>query len=494
MKMKSGLLCLIFGILIASAGNLAAQEPRRVYTGSLRNIQFNYNQPSARAIGLGGAFVAIADDATACEANPAGLTSLLSPEMATHLRFNLYSHSEIAGNISDIEKREDLNEKVLSLSYLSMVYPFPEKGVSISFYRQELINFRTSYEIIGFQPQDGPNFTPTGWGPGGEIAKSTFNLTNWGGALAYMPHPTFSLGFALRVSVGDLRANSRTFWDYSEEFNRYSGENWIGNQQGSNKPENELNSQILDMENEIGVGFTAGVILRPVDFLSIGAVYRRYPSLEIFQSGTSHYINDPEYPADPWQLAGGSSSSFDIKLPDSYGVGISLAPTDWLTLACDVVQIKYSHLLREIGSEALNIELDDSWVDEWGTIVEDPDGVVDQAISDITEFHMGAEITKPAGSTILSFRGGYYLEPEHNIRYTGTKMGGPYLVDDFLSDNYFVDSGVADLQRALPEGEDQHHVTAGFGCVFNNNRIMMDAAVNFSGNTSEFLFSTVVRF
>jgi hypothetical protein len=35
-------------------------------------FQFNFNNPGARALGMGGAFVAVADDATAVIANPAG--------------------------------------------------------------------------------------------------------------------------------------------------------------------------------------------------------------------------------------------------------------------------------------------------------------------------------------------------------------------------------------------------------------------------------------
>ena len=34
-------------------------------------FQFNFNTPGARALGIGGAFISIADDATASETNPA---------------------------------------------------------------------------------------------------------------------------------------------------------------------------------------------------------------------------------------------------------------------------------------------------------------------------------------------------------------------------------------------------------------------------------------
>ena len=37
-------------------------------------LQLSFSDPGARSAGLGGAFVALADDATAAFANPAGLT------------------------------------------------------------------------------------------------------------------------------------------------------------------------------------------------------------------------------------------------------------------------------------------------------------------------------------------------------------------------------------------------------------------------------------
>lgn len=43
--------------------------------------------PGARSLGLGGAFVALADDATAAYANPAGLVQLVRPEISVEVRF-----------------------------------------------------------------------------------------------------------------------------------------------------------------------------------------------------------------------------------------------------------------------------------------------------------------------------------------------------------------------------------------------------------------------
>ena len=43
------------------------------------SVQFSFSNPGARSLGLGGAFVALADDATAAWANPAGLVQITRP-------------------------------------------------------------------------------------------------------------------------------------------------------------------------------------------------------------------------------------------------------------------------------------------------------------------------------------------------------------------------------------------------------------------------------
>lgn len=51
-------------------------------------LQFDFVNPGAKSLALGGAFAGVADDATASFANPAGLTLLLTPEVSGELRFS----------------------------------------------------------------------------------------------------------------------------------------------------------------------------------------------------------------------------------------------------------------------------------------------------------------------------------------------------------------------------------------------------------------------
>src|SRR6185369_14434846 len=63
-----------------------------------RALTLNLTTPGARAIGMGGAFIGRADDATACETNPAGLTILSRPEISFEYRHRDARHTDTTIN------------------------------------------------------------------------------------------------------------------------------------------------------------------------------------------------------------------------------------------------------------------------------------------------------------------------------------------------------------------------------------------------------------
>src|SRR6187200_1078205 len=70
---------------------------------ALSGLQFNFGNPGARALGMGGAFLGLADDASAAEANPAGLTVLRKAEVSFEARN--YSSSQtfnVSGEYPDL--------------------------------------------------------------------------------------------------------------------------------------------------------------------------------------------------------------------------------------------------------------------------------------------------------------------------------------------------------------------------------------------------------
>ena len=56
-------------------------------------IDLNLSNPGARSLALGGAFVGLADDATAAYANPAGLTVLSDPEVSFEGRSTRFNNT-----------------------------------------------------------------------------------------------------------------------------------------------------------------------------------------------------------------------------------------------------------------------------------------------------------------------------------------------------------------------------------------------------------------
>src|SRR5258708_17646460 len=143
------------GSLLCAHGMLRAQTNAEVNAG----IQFNFSSPGARSLGLGGAFLGLADDATAAYTNAAGLTVLSKPEVSAEGRRSSYTneytdHGHAFGNptgfgtdtvagLAAKSAKDDVN----SLSFVSFVYP--QDRWSVAAYRQELANFGASFKTQG---------------------------------------------------------------------------------------------------------------------------------------------------------------------------------------------------------------------------------------------------------------------------------------------------------------------------------------------------------
>ena len=133
--------------------SLHAQGSSAQYTGFTSSP--NPVGSGARAIGMGGAFIAVADDATAASWNPAGLTQLRKPEISfaySYFRrreeYRVAGHPEATG--SSVVSNDDLN-------YLSIAYPFKlfERNMIVSLNYQLLYEFNKQFSMFrkGHQPR-----------------------------------------------------------------------------------------------------------------------------------------------------------------------------------------------------------------------------------------------------------------------------------------------------------------------------------------------------
>ena len=77
----------------------------------------------ARALGMGGAFIAVADDATAASWNPGGLTQLERPEISIVYDWDTFSEDFSSGAHPELSGDQDI--RLDGINYLSVAYPIP---------------------------------------------------------------------------------------------------------------------------------------------------------------------------------------------------------------------------------------------------------------------------------------------------------------------------------------------------------------------------------
>ncbi len=133
---------------------LLAQTNEEVF----REYQFNFIPPGARANGMGGAFIGVADDATAIFSNPAGLAFLNETAVTFEYRFtSLDAHTdEIVGrfNTQFDQVAEELNTSFLAFNaryrgfyYGLFQYDYIDVSQDRSFQSRSLNNGTESVEL-----------------------------------------------------------------------------------------------------------------------------------------------------------------------------------------------------------------------------------------------------------------------------------------------------------------------------------------------------------
>src|SRR2546427_10408748 len=119
--MRSRQAWLVMIVLIGMALPAAGEAGGLSNTETFGGFQFNFNSPGARALGMGGAFIGVADDATAVVTNPAGLVILQRPELSGEVKYSQFT-TRIKG-FSDFQWQKDFDDSVTTPSFFSFVSP-----------------------------------------------------------------------------------------------------------------------------------------------------------------------------------------------------------------------------------------------------------------------------------------------------------------------------------------------------------------------------------
>jgi long-subunit fatty acid transport protein len=422
--------------LAIGAALLAATSSAFAITDEEGNasLQFNFSAPGARSLAMGGAFIGLADDATAAFSNPAGLVQLAAPEISMEYRSNDYTTEFVNGGSFSVDPFSNAGlttaqteSEVSGVSYLSYVMPHEKWAVAV--YRHEFLNFETSFRT------GVPTATDADLAVLPFSANIDVSIVNYGLAGAFQATDQLSLGMSINSYELDLASSTQRFASINSSVVTFS------------------TGQVGD---DAGVGFSLGGQYRINDQWQLGLVYRMAPEFKYTASLNSAATN--------------LDKTAYFNAPDTFGIGAVYRPSDALTLALDVSQVFYSELTDEMQS---NFRSDAATSPEFQADVLDP-----LNIDDGVEVRLGAEYTLTELSTPFSIRAGIWRDPDHSIQYEGAP------------DSPFTDAYANAV--LFSSGKAQTHFSVGFGWAFE--KVQIDAAFDASDNNETMSISGVVRF
>jgi long-chain fatty acid transport protein len=421
--------------LVAYAAPAAAQSSLQV------PLQFDFLNPGARSLALGGAFTGLADDATAAFTNPAGLTILNRTELSVEGRYRAITtpfleRGRISGTVT--QRLEDTvagpvygeqTAHVGGASFVSFVYPRGKWALAA--YRHELVKIRDRFQSNGvfqdatiagslIQLREFP-----------QVASRDVDITNYGVSVGYRVNDTLALGGGLIVSDFQLEG----------EFVRYdtTDEPRVFGPPDFSK---EL-YRVRHSGNDVALAFTSGVQVTPTPKIKLGAVYRQGPKFDV----------QSVEPASNTRLQG------IFRVPREFSAGLAIRPSDALVMALDYSFVQYSRLLNDYVP------------------MQTAERPANFTVEDGHEIHAGLEyVFAVAGSPAL--RVGSWFDPDHAVRYEPTPASDVF---------------DARFSATLPGGENAVHYTAGLGLSFSP-RFELNLAGDATSRRTTFSSSLIFRF
>lgn len=275
----------------------------------------------ARALGFGGAFISFADDATAGSWNPSCLIQLEKSEVSIVYSFdkrNIYQNFHKTTDASE-KSTTNLND----LNFLSIAYKsfWNQRDFVLSLSFQNIYDLnKNQHSLYSFQQM----MIDESQNNSGYIKSITPSI-------AFQISPEISMGISVNLFSDYWGCHWQTHYQNLADSRPY-GDNWWSNTQYTN--EFKFNGENINI----------GLLIALSQNLNLGIVYKSPFTADIdfqetFQVTGSHE-NTPmrTYPKE----------SLELKIPQSYGVGISWRPDypnfrDTLTLALDIYRTDWQN-------------------------------------------------------------------------------------------------------------------------------------------------------
>nr|MDA3961849.1 outer membrane protein transport protein [Planctomycetota bacterium] len=285
-----------------------------------------------RALGMGNAFTAIADDATAATWNPAGMTILERPELSFSLG---YYRQDVSAT------GRDGGSDGFDLDHVSGVLPFHVFGfqqtVALAWQREFDFNSATSFAS---QQTIGSIITDSS-----VESETTGALSSWGLSYGIAVSSVLSFGVTAKVWDDELTGNSTHHTDYSQQqvtdnsgLVRITRDSTVGR----------------DTSVAEGYSFVIGAMWQPAAQWTLAGVFK--PGFDLRQhedlAETTSVLVESSFggPSLTEAIDSGTASS-TFAYPDSLAVAVAWRPSDLDTLALDVVWTAWSQFAVERDGE-----------------------------------------------------------------------------------------------------------------------------------------------
>ncbi|MGH7596630.1 MAG: hypothetical protein ACREOI_09770 [bacterium] len=429
--------------------------------------------PAARPASLGGAFIGIADDATAAAINPAGVSFLLRPEIslshAIGQQARDYPIGGVGGGVNEFRDHNPIFDQTL----VNIAYP--QWGFTFALYRQLAFHADfdfTRHQFLTFAPERPLTLHEQLGASGnfsGLISNFSAQVIHNAFVAAKTLHRRLRLGFSVAATQCRLQLHESHYFDPNLwlQKNFTSAEVAIG----GNRAESLY--RLYDLElNDFKMTWTAGILLELDPNLTLGMVYQHLPRFKAINRITLPAYTLPDRtPADGQRDEINFAPEiklvpFKLDLPDHFGAGLAWKPTGNTLVAFDAVVYRNHSLLRDLS---LDLPQDDKPANGSSDI--DPDGRNDVAAKDFLSLRGGIEYRLKKSALILPLRAGFYLEPSFALHAVSPDKN---------------------LQIEYPDESPRLHFTWGMGIIFKNARF--EVSSDLSSTLIEGLGSAVMSF
>jgi len=384
----------------------------------------------ARATGMGGAFIGVADDATAASWNPAGLVQLEKPEVSAV--YGHFQRRQVYYSPSFPEMAAENNVDTDSLNYASAAYPF------VLFNRNMIVslNYQRLYELdktingrYMHETYSDPEVTTDGMT---EYERSVAgHLYALAPALAVQVIPGLYVGATLNYWDNNAGRNG---WVNRKKFITTTNVNISMEEPGVfsyERHEQSVTTQHITQDAAFeGINHNIGFLWEMTRTLTLGGVYKT-PfdadlEIKLDESGSNKctYTQTTTVLSDSVSESGDCSIpqpdiprghyNYTLRMPPAYGIGLSYRHSDTFTIALDVYRTEWSRfVLRDENGNETNPLTDDD--------------IREGRLKDTTQVRMGAEYLFIRGKYVVPLRFGLYYDPEpatgHVDDFYGLSLG-----------------------------------------------------------------------